>query len=102
LDHYLFRESGRSHQPLAQVVKQKDVIERLRASENRLAGDKEKLERQVANLGEEGEVARAMRTELQGEVARLQSALEVQRSENEMLKAEAAARAAGGGGARGS
>ncbi|EKX53200.1 hypothetical protein GUITHDRAFT_132960 [Guillardia theta CCMP2712] len=71
------------------LIKQKEQIERIRTSEHALAGEKEKLERQVINFKEEAEMSRQMRSELQGEVARMQRALELRAAEAEMIKTEA-------------
>jgi len=68
------------------IVKQKEQIEKLRATENQLAGDKEKLERQVRNMQEEAAMSREMRADLQGEIARLQRALDHQSAEADMLR----------------
>ena len=76
------------------LVKQKDQIEKLRAMEHQLAGDKEKLERQVRNMQEEAAMCRELRSDLQGEVARLQRALEHQTAEADMLRTESEAGAA--------
>jgi len=73
------------------IVKQKKQIEALRATEHQLAGDKEKLQRQIRNLQEEAAMSREMRADLQGEVARLQRALEHQTAEADMLRSEVAA-----------
>ena len=72
------------------IVKQKKQIEALRSTEHQLAGDKEKLERQIRNLQEEAAMSREMRADLQGEVARLQRALEHQTAEVDMLRSEVA------------
>ena len=73
------------------IVKQKKQIEALRATEHQLAADKEKLERQIRNLQEEAAMSREMRADLQGEVARLQRALEHQTAEADMLRSDVAA-----------
>ena len=73
------------------IVKQKKQIEALRATEHQLAADKEKLERQIRNLQEEAAMSREMRADLQGEVARLQRALEHQTAEADMLRCDVAA-----------
>jgi len=84
----------RVRQLTSALVKQKEQIEKLRGTEHQLAGDKEKLERQVRNMQEEAAMSREMRADLQGEVARLQRALEHQTAEAEMLRTEVEASAA--------
>ena len=78
----------RVRQLTSAIVKQKEQIEKLRSAEHQLAGDKEKLERQVRDLQEEAAMSREMRASLQGEVARLQRALEHQTAEADMLRSE--------------
>ena len=68
------------------LVKQKEVIAKQKVTEESLLAENEKLQRQIRNLGEEGEIARQLRGELQNEVARLQRLLDLATAELQMMR----------------
>ena len=72
------------------LVKQKEVISKLKGSEESLLSENERLQKQIRNLEEEGAVGRDLRGELQNEVARLQRSIELLSAEMQMHRGETA------------
>ena len=66
------------------LVKQKDVISKLKSSEENILSENEKLQKQIRILEEENSMGRELRGELQNEVARLQRSIELLSAEVQM------------------